>query len=46
MKKALVVCIFLLAGLAAQQPAAGQYVKPVSPNAAAIARYNLARSSR
>ena len=42
MKKALVVCIFLLAGLAAQQPAAGQYVKPVSPNAAAIARYNLA----
>jgi hypothetical protein len=42
MKNALVVCIFLLAGVAIQQPAAAQYVQPASPNSDDIARYNLA----
>jgi hypothetical protein len=42
MKKALVLCIFLLAGNAAQQRAAAQYVKPVSPDPEDIARYNSA----
>jgi hypothetical protein len=42
MKKVLLLCIFLVSVSAAQQRAAAQYVKPVSPDPDDIARYNLA----
>ena len=44
MKKAIVAFIFLLAGITAQQRVAAQYLKPASPNADDLARYNLANS--
>jgi len=42
MKKVFVACMILSAVVAAQQPAAAQYVKPVPPDPDDIARYNLA----